>query len=234
MAAFQIPAPIDPLNILNTRSSGGIPGAPQNYITPGLSDYASGYQSQLAGITSGIKAPTALSAYTAKDMSSVDLPQFDKARDLTSQSLNSQQQSTSDAMQRRFAAMGNLNSGAYIKAAQVGDQQANESRANALAGIGIQEANTRTGLQQQEAQKEFQSGESTKQFNAGQSNQFQQWSTGLGVENASKVAQLDLSYKQAQQQEADDLYQANMNAYQAKHSGGLLGSGGILGTGIGL
>ncbi len=212
----------------------GIPGAPQNYINGPESQPASALADTLSGIQSNLKAPTALSAYTAKDMSTTDLPQYDIARTQENQSLNSTAQGNSDAMQRRFAAMGNLNSGAYIKASQVGDQQANEAKANAMAGINMQEAGARTSLQQNEANKEFQSGESTKQFNAGQSNQFQQFNANLGSENASKVSSLDLAYKSAQQQAADDQYQAAMNGYQAMHSGGLLGSGGFLGTGIGV
>lgn len=191
------------------------------------------YQSGMNDLINGLQAPKDIEGYSAKDMSKESLPEFDQARNLTSQSLNSQKQGSEDAMQRRFAAMGNLNSGSYIKAAQVGDQQANEARGNAMAGIGVQEAQTRRNLQQQESQKEFQSGENAKTFNAGQRNQFQQFKTGLSADSYGKISQLDLAYKQLQQQQADDAYQARMNEYQAKHSGGLLGAGGILGTGIG-
>lgn len=218
------------LGLFNGGPSGTgsqIPGGPTNYLdTSKMSGSASALQNTL----NGLPAPKDISAYQAKDMSSTPLPQYDTARNIESQSLNSAQQSESDAMQRRFAGMGNLNSGAYIKSAQIADQKANENRANAISGINMQEANTRTGLQQNEANKEFQSGESTKQFNAGQGNQYRQFQ----AENASKVAQLDLAYKSSEQQAADDQYQAAMNAYQARHSGGLLGAGGFLGSGIGV
>lgn len=191
------------------------------------------YQSGMNDLINGLQAPKEVQGYSAKDMSNAALPEFEQARNLTSQSLNAQKQGSDDAMQRRFAAMGNLNSGAYIKAAQVGDQQANESRGNAMAGIGMQEAQTRRGLQQQEAQKEFQSGEQAKMYNAQAGNQFQQFKTGLSADSMGKVASLDLAYKGMQQQAADDAYQARMNEYQAKHSGGLFGAGGFLGVGVG-
>jgi hypothetical protein len=164
------------------------------------------------------------------------LPEYDQIRNQTQMALNAQKQGSSNAIDRRFAAMGNMNSGAYVKAQQMNDQQSDETAANAMSGIGFQEAQARRALQQQESNKEFQSGESTKQFNANQStqykqlnNQFNQWKFDAN----SKIGQLDLAYKNAQQQAADDQFNAEMAQYQARHSGGLLGSGGFLGTGIG-
>lgn len=194
----------------------------------------------LEGTVNGMKnpydtGPSPLSAYVAKDFSQ-PLPEYDQVRNQTSMQLNAQNQSNQDAMSRRFAAMGGQNSGAYVKAAQIGDQQANETRANAMNQIGMQESQARRALQQGEATKEFQSGESTKQFNANQATQYKQLSNQFNqslFENNSKIAQLDMAQKQAVADSQATNFNADMANWQAQRSGGLLGAGGFLGTGLG-
>lgn len=195
--------------------------------------------------------------YQAKDVSG-PLAEFDYLRNKTNQQFNSQGQAAQDAMTRRFASMGALNSGAYQKQATNMDQQLSQQRSDALEGIGVQEAAQRRTLQQQEDQKAFQSNEAlmgrqftgeqsqlqrsqqTNLFNAQTQNQFQQFQFDAG----SKLAQLDMASNQfgqqfgLQQQQFEhqkkiDEFNQKMGKYQAGHSGGLFGAGGFLGLGIG-
>lgn len=199
-------------------------------------------------------------AYQAKDYSGA-LPEYDAIRSQTQRTLNAQGQGAQDAIQRRFARMGNLNSGAYVKAAQLQDQTTAQTTADALNRIGFEESQARRGLQQAEDAKVFQSTEAlagrnfqgqqatlgrnfealqaaaarnaqaelqTNLFNAQQANQFNQWQ----FEADTKLDAMDLAIKQQQQAAAEAAFNAAMATYQAEHSGGLLGAGGVLGLGL--
>lgn len=67
-------------------------------------------------------------------------PMFALQRKRAEQSLNSQGQLQNDAIQRRFAAMGGLNSGAYIKAQETARQEADQNRQSAMESIDTAEA----------------------------------------------------------------------------------------------
>lgn len=212
----------------------------QNFLNGPMSDGASALQRRLNEFKAPehVAAPDEIKGYTAKDYSG-SLPEYDQVRQQTSQGLNTQTQSNQDALDRRFAANGMLNSGSAIKATELNNQSANENRASAMNNIGFQEAQTRRSLQQQEEGKAFQSGEQAKYYNAQAKTHNQEYNNQLDFQNnqfmfdsASKIAQLDLGYKSAQQQEADSSFNAQMEQYRAAHSGGLLGAGGLLGTGI--
>lgn len=199
--------------------------------------YAQGvknYQKGIADLIGGLQAPDKIEGYTAKDYSKENLPEFTDQRNILTQQLNAQEQGQRSAMERKFAALGGLNSGSAIRNSQIANQAAAENRGNALTGLSAKEAEAKRGLQQQENQKEFQSGENAKTLNAQMANQFQQFKTGLGADSLSKIAQLDMGYKGLQQQSADEAFNAAMAQYQARHSGGLLGAGGIFGLGIGV
>lgn len=187
--------------------------------------------SEISGMTAPgqITSADAGSAYQAKDYSNADLG-YGQIQNQTTQKLNAQNDTSQDAIQRRFAAMGNLNSGAYTKAAQMQDNSSAQNVADADTNIGFQQTQARNAMNQQEQNKSFQSNEAL------QNRQFQGDETNVANNMKNQEFQVgsDLSYKNAEQQAADTNYDAEMNAYQAKHSGGLLGSGGFLGTGISL
>lgn len=226
----------------------------------------------LRDMISGMKGPQSVDAgpgftpdnstyqgqvYKAQDFSG-PLAEFNTMRQQTNQDFNQQQSAQQDATARRFAAMGNLNSGAYAKASQSGDLALNQEREKSLNQIGFNEAQQRRNLQQQEQNKVFQSGEANQgrrfqfgqtqsqrnfegeqtatqrrlqaqEFNTGQQNDFNKFKEQAGAQ----VAQMDAQQRQFQEQLAQDQYQGELNRYTQQHSGGLLGSGGILGTGLG-
>lgn len=224
-------------------SGGGTPTGVPNYFAGPSDPNVIAMQKKLNSMQmpEEIAPPDKVQGYQAKDMSKAALPQYDLARQQTTEALNAQEGSQRDAMNRKFAALGGGPGGASIKAGMQADQAAAENRASAMNQIGQQEAQTRLALQQQEAQKEFESGEQAKMYNAQAATHNKEFNADLLSKNNqfvfdanSKIAALDLGYKSAQQQAADDQFNAEMSAYQAKHSGGLLGAGGILGTGIGV
>ena len=94
--------------------------------------------------------------YQAKENAAA-LPEYDYLRRKTTEQSTQANATAQDALKRRFAAMGNLNSGSYIKQAQIQDESSDVSRQNALQDIGFQEAQSKRELDTQEQQKVFQS-----------------------------------------------------------------------------
>jgi hypothetical protein len=68
------------------------------------------------------------------------LPQFDYARKRIAQQSTADEQGQQEALKRRFAAMGNVNSGAYVKQQAVAADDAAKRREDALGGVDAQEA----------------------------------------------------------------------------------------------
>lgn len=91
------------------------------------------------------------------------LPEYDYARRKATETANTTNQSEQDALKRRFAAMGALNSGSSIKAMQIQTDAAEQRKADALEGINVQEAAAKRAFDQQQQQMAFQSGEAAKQ-----------------------------------------------------------------------
>lgn len=110
------------------------------------------------------------SVYKAKDVSK-PLPEYDAMRARLTQRSNADVGQQQDAMQRRFASQGGLNSGAAIKQQQLVAEAGAQNREQAMEGINSQESAERRRLQEIESQKEFQSQEAAtgRQFQAGES-----------------------------------------------------------------
>jgi hypothetical protein len=89
---------------------------------------------------------------------------YELARQRATEQANTQAQSQNDAIRRRFASLGNLNSGAAIKQQQIAQDQANQQRERAISEINAQEADMQG---QRDFQREMQS--TQHQFQAGQS-----------------------------------------------------------------
>lgn len=99
--------------------------------------------------------------YQAKDQSA-PLPEYDYARKKVTEQANQSNQSAQDALQRRFASMGALNSGSSIKQQQLQNEQSEQQKMSALEGVNVQEAQARRTLMQEEQQKEYQSTEAAR------------------------------------------------------------------------
>lgn len=145
---------------------------------------------------------------------------YDYLRNKATQEAGNSQAQAQDAITRRAAAMGNLNSGSYIKAQEELGRQAQDQAQNARGQIDVAEvqgAMPYKQMEQQQGQFEKQLGQQESQF---------------AREMPLKQRQLDLEERQQNlDAHANDLnYQ--LGQYQSQHSGGLFGGGGALGLGI--
>ena len=180
----------------------------------------------------GIAAPAApeLKPFELGNPYKADLkaPAYEKIRnDVISQNSTAKSDAMG-ALERKFAAIGNLNSGSYIKQSQILDDKYQQNASKALSDAEL-------GFQQQESAKEFQSQQAYDQRAYGASAQGRQEQIALGqqgFDNQTKLRQLDLALYASQQNAQDSAFNAEMAKYQAEHSGGLFGSGGFLGLGL--
>jgi hypothetical protein len=129
-----------------------------------------------------------------------------------------------DAITRRFAAMGNQNSGANIQAMQNAGRDAAQQSQDQIGKINMQEQNVADqGLMQHNQLQEQNS-----EFTQGQAQQESQFEKQLPLE----ARKLDLEASQQGLDSAANAINANMGQWQQKHSGGLLGGGGFMGSGL--
>lgn len=179
-----------------------------------------------------VGAPKMLGAEGPTYQARQNLPQFNAIRNRVSNQANAAGQTAQDALARRYAAMGAGNSGAFIKQQQQLLQDTEDRKQDALAQVDDQEKQAL----ESEYNKEFQSAEAAK----GRDLQRQQYNSDIDFrdkvfrfDSKSKLAQLEMAFTQAERDAQDQQFNKEMERYQARHSGGLLGAGGILGTGIG-
>ncbi len=101
------------------------------------------------------------------------LPEYEAMRRRTQQRLESEGQGQQEALQRRFAQVGNLNSGAAIKNEQALQGQIATQKEDALGQIDAQEMGEQQRRQEVQDQMAFQSGEAQKgrDFQGGMFNQ---------------------------------------------------------------
>lgn len=97
----------------------------------------------------GLRAPQAPQAPRAP------IPEFDVQRKKVEQRINADTQGQQDAMQRRFAANGMLNSGAAIKQQGILANQAQQNREDALAGVDAAEMGEQQRRQEIMDQRDF-------------------------------------------------------------------------------
>jgi len=84
---------------------------------------------------------------------------FDRQKEIAKQEQNAQQQAQQDAMSRRFAAMGRLNSGAAVKSEKLVNQQNSEALNKRLQGIQDVQEDEALRRQDIEDQRKFQTSE---------------------------------------------------------------------------
>lgn len=186
----------------------------------------------LQGKLDAIQGPKTLgpSAPSYKARNPNDIPGVAIAKQNVANQYAAQAGTQTDALSRRFAAMGAGNSGAFLKQQQLALQDAADKSVDAQGGIDYQAAKN-------EADKEFQSSESTKQqdlqretYNA--ESDFKD--KVFKFDSTSKLAQLEQGFIQSERDAQDQQFNKEMQQYQQQHSGGLLGAGGFLGTGLGI
>lgn len=168
-------------------------------------------------------------SYKARDRMAEALPEFDAMRRRMDTKYNREHMTAQDALDRQFAALGGGPSGAQMKqTTKLAGKFAEQKSQDALA-LEAEEAKARRGLQESEYAKEFQSGEAARGYG------FQGKLAGVNakMQGLTGLANLDIQWKTQQKEAMNDLFDKMMAQYQARHSGGLLGGGGILGTGIG-
>jgi hypothetical protein len=134
------------------------------------------------------------------------LPEYDYARKKAIETVNQSNSSAQDALKRRFAAMGALNSGSSIKQQQLQQETAMRAKADAIEGINAQEAQAKRALQQQEAERAFQSGE------AARGRAFGAEEGELGRQFQSGEAQLGREFQAGESQKARELQQSMFNS----------------------
>jgi len=220
----------------NVNSVGGFGSTPLAQAVRGAPDpfSGSGNFSGLQGLLSNmptfkpITAPGAVAvpdAYKAKDMSNVDLPQYDAMRTRLNTQYSQTQAQAQDALDRQFAAMGGgPGSGVQAKQTENLAGKIAEQKGQDLEAINAQEAAQRTQLQQLEAQKEFQSGEAQKgyQFQAAETQaqqslqtqmfnqQMQQDMARFGFQAGSTIASLQANYNQQKMDQFNSAFNAAM------------------------
>lgn len=101
------------------------------------------------------------------------LPQFDVLKQQAVGRANQAGQQQQDALKRRFASLGNLNSGAAIKIQQQTDADVGRQREDVIQGLDAAQAQEIARLNEVEKGREFQSGEAAIQ-RAAQQSQFDQ------------------------------------------------------------
>lgn len=84
---------------------------------------------------------------------------YDLQRRRASDEANAANQQQSDALARRFAAQGGLNSGAYIKQQQIASDSAQQNKQKALEAVDINELGARAQQEEAQKQRDFQSSE---------------------------------------------------------------------------
>lgn len=166
--------------------------------------------------------------------------EYDAARTRALQGVNNQNASSQDAIKRRYAATGNLNTGAYQKAAQIQDDSSNQAKDNVTGQLNLEQAKTNRDLSFKEGEAEkgraFSSGEAQKQrdFQGTQFNTEMDFKKGVqAFDQSAKLRQLDQMDKEFSLKQDESEFNKRAEKYKAGQSGGLFGGGGFLGTGIG-
>lgn len=243
-------------------ATGGASEAYRLIKRPGFSPsgYA-GSPGEFKSYTAGMELPKEVKIPDAPDIKNPEaykekgfagpLPEYDLLRRQMTERIQSdasrKKSEAQDAIKRRFASMGGLNTGSYIKQSQLADEsadtQAGEALKDANLQLGFQEAQARRGLEREESQKAFQSGEAAKgrEFQIPQlsfQNKFQAADFGFRqnlaqFDSRSKLKQLDLAFNQLEMDRINTQFNKELARHTADNSGGLFGAGGVLGLGIG-
>lgn len=172
---------------------------------------------------------------------------YDKIRARALQDARAGFSGASDAINRRFAALGATNSGAAIKQQQLADQAQAQKEAQVLEGVGMQEDAERNRLNEAAETRDFAAAEAVKARNfqgseAARGRNMQRDLYNSDQDFKQKVFAFDAESKLADLDRAFEEFQVNKDVlefnkrkarYEAGRTGGLFGGGGFLGLGVG-
>lgn len=156
------------------------------------------------------------------------LPQFDAMRARVQQRAQAEGNTQTNAMRRRLAATGTLNSGGGIRAVQQVQDAAARRTEDAVQGVEAQEAEQHTALDEAAKGRNFQREQFNEQQKLAQADTFAKFA---GLE--SQIDAMDLQRLQLKLQQEESSFNQRLSRWQAGRTGGLFGGGGFLGTGIG-
>lgn len=161
---------------------------------------------------------------------------FDSARSRLQGRLRADDQEQENALKRRFAASGMLNSGAAIKTLENQKQEQDRNREDQLQGLDVAQSQAEIQNQQQTDQLNFQAENQARQRNLSRELQnadreFQD--KVFNLDSTAKLAQLDLAVEQFQVDKDTTDFNKRLSKFEAQNSGGLFGGGGFLGLGTG-
>lgn len=94
------------------------------------------------------------------------LAEFDLMRKQVAQRATAERQTQGDALKRRFASLGALNSGAALKAQMLADEQGSRAQEEAIQGVNMAEQGERARRQEIADNRAFQSSEAARARNA--------------------------------------------------------------------
>jgi hypothetical protein len=140
--------------------------------------------------------------------------QYDIARQRAQQQGLAAKQQNNEAIKRRFASIGNLNSGAAIKAADQSDQAADAQTQANIQDVNSQEQQARNQLADIQQAQQFQAGESQKTRDL-QSSQFDKTQAFQQQVFADESKFRGINAALQQQQFAEDQKANSLNAIQA-------------------
>lgn len=159
------------------------------------------------------------------------LAEYDAMRARVKRDTNTAAQTQQDALDRRFARLGGLNSGAYIKQSQVLGQELNQQASNAQSDVDMQEvaekrriaeldANRKFATSERLGSQQFASGErvGTQQFASGERQAGQQFATGERIGSQQYATGERLGGQQFQQQNLDKDYALKQGAFDLDKS----------------
>ena len=143
----------------------------------------------------GLRAPQAPGVAQPK----APLPEFAQQRQKVEQRVNADTQGQQDAMQRRFAAQGMLNSGAAIKQGNIVANQGTQNKVDAIAGVDAAE------MGEQQRRQEIQD---TRDFSANQAQlgrDFEGQQSQLGRDFAGNESKLGRDLQSSQFNKSYDM-----------------------------
>jgi hypothetical protein len=151
-------------------------------------------------------------------------PQFQQARLQLTQRANAANQQNQDALKRRFASIGSLNSGAAVKTMQNAQQASDQQREEAIQNINAAEANDLR--QEQDAAR-------GRNFQREMSNNEREFQSKIySADAAAKFSQMDIMLEEFFVNRESTKKNFEIQKQQAENSGGLFGGGGFLGLGL--
>lgn len=164
------------------------------------------------------------------------LPEFAKVRENAVNQAGVNTSGQVDSLRRRFAALGGLNSGAAIQAQGQVEEQGAQRKEAAGAQVDFQEAQERQRRNEAMEARDIATSEASRGRNFARETANADMDFKDRVfrfDSGSKLAQLDLMWEQFLEDRENTEFNKRLALEQQRNSGGLLGAGGFLGTGIG-